>query len=100
MKNFTKNDYEIYAGAEPFKCGTEPQIHTLGCGLDIIADQGGVTLNGCVATKDVAFELFTTRNPYTSIIISAAQEWAKELEGLKKHEVIALLTNIGIENLI
>lgn len=100
MRAFTEEDYWTYAGAGPFRCGTEPQIHTLECGLDLIADFSGVTLNGFVGSKDVAFLLFETRNPFTSTILQAAEEWIKELDGLKKHEVIALLTNIGIENQI
>lgn len=100
MREFTTEDYMIYAGAEPFKGGEEPMIHTLECGMDIVADYNGVSLNGEVGTRSVAFILHECRHHTRMLGESAAKDWISELDGLKKHEIIALLTNIGIENLI
>ena len=99
MRNFTNADYDLYAGAEPFKDGEEPMIHTLKSGLDIIADGNGVTLNGCVGTISIGFNLYNTRNSRKRNVESAAQAWIEELEPLTKYEQIALLNNIGLKNM-
>ena len=99
MREFTYNDYLTYAGAEPFENAEEPMIHELKSGLDIIADGNGVTLNGTVGTMTIAFYLYESRDGRKRNIESAANEWIQELESLTKHEQIALLHNIGIENM-
>lgn len=97
MREFTYNDYLTYAGAEPFKDGEEPMIHTLASGMDIIADGNGVTFNGIVGTITIGGYLYEARNNCKRNIESAAQDWIEELEPLTKHEQIALLHNIGID---
>lgn len=98
MREFEWHDYHTYAGAEPFDNGEEPMIHTLESGLDIIADASGVTLNGTVGTMSIGFFLYESRDGRKQGIESAAKDWIEELEGLKKHEQIALLSNIGLKN--
>lgn len=99
MRDFTYHDYLGYAGAEPFNDGSEPMIHTLKSGLDIIADNTGVTICGTVGTCTVAFDLYEARTENKKNIVSAAQEWIQELENLPKHEQIALLHHIGLDNI-
>lgn len=97
MREFEWHDYHTYAGAEPFTDGSEPMIHTLESGLDIIADGSGVTLNGTVGTMSVAFILYEARCESKQAVESAAKDWIEELEDLAKHEQIALLHNIGLK---
>lgn len=97
MREFEWHDYHTYAGAEPFDDGSEPMIHTLNSGLDIIADANGVTLTGTVGSITIAFHLYESRDGRKRNIESAAKEWVEELENLAKHEQIALLHNIGIK---
>lgn len=97
MREFTRADYEIYAGAEPFRDGEEPKIHRLETGLDIIADGSGVSMAGYVGTTSVFYRLHESRTHIKKSVTCAAREWIEELEPLKKHEQIALLHNIGIK---
>lgn len=97
MREFEWHDYHTYAGAEPFNDGSEPMIHTLESGLDIIADGNGVTLTGTVGTMTIAFYLYESRDGRKSSVESAAKDWIQELETLEKHEQIALLHNIGMK---
>lgn len=97
MREFKFHDYHTYAGAEPFGDGSEPMIHTLTSGIDIIADGNGVTFSGIVGTITIGGFLYESRNSSKRNIECTAKEWIDELEPLKKHEQIALLHNIGID---
>lgn len=98
MREFNMHDYEVYAGAEPFRDGEEPMIHTLASGLDIIADYSGVLLEGYVGTRAITYNLYDSATHIKRSAECAAKEWIDELEPLKKHEQIALLHNIGLKN--
>ena len=97
MREFTYDDYLTYAGAEPFSDGSEPLIHTLTSGMDIIADGSGVTFSGIVGTITIGGYLYEARNNSKRNVYGAAKEWIEELEPLTKHEQIALLHNIGLD---
>lgn len=99
MRNFTRAEWDLYAGAEPFRDNEDPTIHTLKSGLDIIADGTGVTLAGSVGTVTIGFNLYGTRSGKKSQVESAAQAWIEELEPLTKYEQLALLNNIGLKNM-
>lgn len=96
MRQFEAPDYEIYTGTEDFKDGEQPLIHKFNCGLDLIADWYGVALYGHVGTKDVMYRLYNSETHRLPSIECAAKEWVNELEGLEKHEALALLAGAGI----
>lgn len=97
MREFERNDYDQYAGAEPFAGGEAPMIHTLESGLDIIADGSGVSLAGSVGPASIYYRLYESRTRSKPNITLDAMEWVEELEPLTKHEQIALLHNIGFQ---
>lgn len=97
MRKFDRNDYDLYAGAEPFRDGEDPMIHKLESGLDLIVDWSGVSLAGYVGTTAIFYRLYESRTHIKKSATCSALEWIEELEPLKKHEQIALLHNIGIK---
>ncbi len=99
MREFTKADYEVYAGSEPFRDGEEPMIHELESGLDIVSDRYGVFLFGYVGTIAVGYKLYESRTNIKKSAECAANEWIRELEPLKKHEQLALLNSVGAKRM-
>lgn len=96
MRQFEMPDYEVYTGTEDFKGGEQPLIHKFNCGFDLIADWYGVALYGHVGTKDVMYRLYDSNKHDKASAKLAAHEWIAELEGLEKHEAMALLAGAGI----
>ena len=100
MRQFIMDDWMSYAGAEPFKDGSDPEIeHLEKSGFVIIADRNMVTIIGNIATKDLVYNV--ADRPYNkAVMLQIANEWAKELKDLDAKDLVMLMHAIGINSVI